>query len=65
MFALMQRAGEQMNVPESKIEAFEKDGWKVVEKVNDTSTPENVQTPEGESTPAEVVEKVSKRKPKA
>jgi hypothetical protein len=62
--ALMERAGEQMNVPAEKVEAFEKDGWKVIQKVYDTPTPENVQTPEGESTPEAVVEKVSKRKAK-
>lgn len=64
MFALMVRLGEQMNVPEGKIEAFEQDGWVVVEKFYSVQPPENVQTPEGAATPAEAVEKVSKRKTK-
>lgn len=66
MYALMESpSGEQMNVPEGKIAAFEADGWKVIEKFNGTPTPEAIQTPEGEATPAEVVEKVSKRKAKS
>jgi len=64
MYALMTRNNEDMNVPEDKVEAFEKDGWKVVRKVYDTPTPEAVQTPEGEATPEEAVEKISKRKSK-
>jgi hypothetical protein len=28
--ALMERAGEQMNVPPDKIQAFLNDGWKIV-----------------------------------
>ncbi len=64
MHALMERQGERMNVPEGSIEAFEKDGWVVVERIGSTQAPENVQTPEGEIAPAEAVEKVSKRKKK-
>jgi hypothetical protein len=61
-YALMEKEGEQMNVPADKVEAFIDSGWKVIKKVYDTPTPENVQAPEGEETPAEAVEKVSKRK---
>lgn len=61
-YALMEKAGEQMNVPADKVDAFIDSGWVVVKKVYDTPTPEKVQTPEGEAAPAEVVEKVSKRK---
>ncbi len=64
-YALMEKAGEQMNVPAEKVETFEKDGWKVLKKFNDTPAPEAIQTPEGEATPAEAVEKVSKRKTNA
>lgn len=63
MQALMESpTGERMNVPEAKIETFEKDGWKVISTTTDTPAPEAVQTPEGEVTPEEAVEKVSKRK---
>jgi hypothetical protein len=44
---LMERAGEQMNVPPEKIQAFLDDGWKVV---NQPAAPAAI--PDGKDAPA-------------
>ena len=61
-YSLMEaKDGERMNVPSKKVDEFIENGWKVIEIVPETVMPATVQTPEGEATPEEAVEKVAKK----